>query len=424
METVAKSSKTTLDLPVKKAPHWTQRVKQEVATLKEQNANLKHKVRVLKGRFKQVKRLSGGYGDGDDGGDDDDSESSDPDPDRPSCPPYPDDYTIFVRFLPEEYDNKLIRITVHNYSFVDDIKSIIWGMEGIPINRIHLMKGDYTDFESVSFLVLEVLNYGDTILMDFKSNATLPSSGDEDEQVEVLFNVSVREQFGERNMHHLTVNKFLNCRVFSFFLQGKLGFRQREMKLTFDDHVFSSGYTLDDFGVDEGSVIELSFRLGGGANPNKKRKPTLTDMRAKDGDHQLVLDCFAIQGFQERGWLNSLPLDQLQTYIKSVESGRFAVQVSATVENIREFKILKATLDQLRFLAQPFQSHGSTVSVPRFNRFSLTVQPFQFHSLTQKHPYSAGVSNRFGHTVQPFQSHGSTVSVPLFNRFSPTVQPF
>ena len=98
------------------------------------------------------------------------------------------------------------------------------------------------------------------------------------------------------------------------------------------------------FNVD-GQVIMAVPRLLGGV-ASKKRKLTFANLKKQPDDHEAVKACFKIQAFRETGWLNSLSVQDLDTYLKEIEGNKnFAPRVQMTFSKIREFKKLKDWVD-------------------------------------------------------------------------------
>ena len=74
----------------------------------------------------------------------------------------------------------------------------------------------------------------------------------------------------------------------------------------------------------------------------KKRKCTMSEMKVKKDDVNMVVDCFKIEAFNDEAWLETLSKEQLDAYYKSLKDMKgFPQQVQCTVDNIRELRALK-----------------------------------------------------------------------------------
>ena len=121
--------------------------------------------------------------------------------------------------------------------------------------------------------------------------------------------------------------------------------------------------TCEYFNVDAQVIIAVPRLLSGISF--KQLKPTLANLKEQADDHEAVKACFKIQAFQETGWLNSLNVQDLDTYLKYIEGNKnFALRVQMTVSKIREFKKWKDWADKShKSSVLDLRSLGSLVQV-------------------------------------------------------------
>ena len=88
----------------------------------------------------------------------------------------------------------------------------------------------------------------------------------------------------------------------------------------------------------------VDFFICGRGGTLKKRRCSISELKEKNNDSQMVKDCFKIESFREEAWLNSLSKKELNCYFKSMKDLKsFPHQVQCTVDNIKEMKTLNVS---------------------------------------------------------------------------------
>ena len=171
-----------------------------------------------------------------------------------------------------------------------------------------------------------------------------PFENQSDSEADDYIQISVVKQF---NTNSKNVSKVFT--VSSSWTVGSLKWMiwcKWKIPVNHQIYLFSNGdqvlehLTFAQNGVRDNSIIYLQLGLCGGTS--KKRRATLSEMRLKETDPDMVKACFGIESFNDMAWLHHLDLNALKEYKKAIESSRgVANQVQFTVDKIQEMKALK-----------------------------------------------------------------------------------
>ena len=331
-----------------KKPHWTQKLKADMATIQKQNDDLKLLNTSLMEELKKcgssiivdaVPSSSSLVGTevaegGGDGGDDGGSGSSDGD-DEEKPQNESDHIEITIIYMEEKFSFK-----VHTMASFLDLKCQLYGMRGFSVFKQTLCAEGGEEFDDDMFVDLTLQDTTHVVFLSLK---------DEEPDEEEHYEVFIRENFGNLATHSFMVEHDKSDRVYNimFMISGKTGIPYGIFKFIYRGDTVDENHRVHWFleelhGEDGRIVFLMTLGLLGGMPQTKRKKPSLTAMKPLPNDSVMVKRCFEIGGFNELVWFDTLPDEKKVSYYEALKGNRnYPAQIGLTVEHITEFSTLK-----------------------------------------------------------------------------------
>ena len=155
-----------------------------------------------------------------------------------------------------------------------------------------------------------------------------------DDCLDLYVFIMVTEDFGARRTQRVLFDKECFGCDLNFIISGAFDIPIEAIKTYFED---DQDVVIDD-------EMSIHFGICGRGGTLKKRRCSITELKVRNNDLQMVKDCFQIETFREEAWLDSLTKNELDTYYKTMKDLKgFPQQVQCTVDNVKQMKTLKVS---------------------------------------------------------------------------------